>query len=113
MHFLEFLLLLGIEVSSAFLADAISGSFKLNFMHGVPSGSEVFVARGVAEVQAGRVGGEKEESRANEAAIAHDACVTHVQTALPLIIDGEQVALRYIHKEAACQAESDERVKRC
>ena len=61
MHFLEFVLLLSIQVPSALLANAISCSLELHFVHGVPSGSEVLVACGVAEVKAGGVRGEEEE----------------------------------------------------
>ena len=61
MHFLEFLLLLSVQVSGALLANAIPRSLQLDFVHGVPSGSEVFVTGHVAEVEAGGVGREEEE----------------------------------------------------
>ena len=111
MHFLEFLLLLNIQVTSALLANAISRSLQLDLVHGVPPGSEVLVARNVAEVKAGGVSGEEEEGRADQAGVAHDARVSHVQSALPYIIDRQEVTFRYLHKEQAGQAESDECVK--
>ena len=92
MHFLEFLLLLSVQVSGALLANAIPRSLQLDFVHGVPSGSEVFVTGHVAEVEAGGVGGEEEEGRADQAGVAHDARVSHVQSALPLIIDSQEVS---------------------
>ena len=58
-------------------------------------------------MEASCVGGEKEECRPYQQAVAHNASVHHVQTALQTIIHCEQVTLGNSHEECAAEGACD------